>query len=426
MNFKLVIPPILALVIVAGWSGSDRYLISRLERENEELKAGLTIRSSGSEAAASSSTTKPSGKSGQFKKLAALMAEVRRTSTKLAMLRLEQQCKGMTTAELVSMLDEIHGLDVLDNGSAQLKFMLVQQLCLKAPKSALERFAGLSHKDRDEMVQTLTSAMKEWSPQDLKMADTWFNGEITNGKFDGTAIDGQNPLRDSFESGLLGAWISVDPAAAARLTALPENERGLAFWACTTKPIKEEDQLTFANLVRTLAPEKSRTATLADLAASVSSNSAGGRVIGKVSSDDFNDLPSDYTPVTEFLDRIKATPEERAATVEKCVLEKANSFLEGNLPIEKIETIRAWAMEQAPGLADKVTSALLWRKTSRGSSFSEMAEMATRYSEANGSDSLLIEFLSAEIPESSKGEARLLAEKITDSDRRQVVLDGMK
>ena len=83
-------------------------------------------------------------------------------------------------------------------------------------------------------------------------------------------------------------------------------------------------------------------------------------------------------------------------------------------------------MEQAPGLADKVTSALLWRKTSRGSSFSEMAEMATRYSEANGSDSLLIEFLSAKIPESSKGEARLLAEKITDSDRRQVVLDGMK
>ena len=427
MNAKLAIPPILALVIVAGWSGSDRYLISRLERENEELKAGLTIPSSGSEADASSSTTKTSGKSGQFKKLAALIAEVRRTDTKLAMLRLEQQCKGMTTEELVSMLDEIHGLDVLDNGSAQLKSMLVQQLCLKAPKSALERFAGLSHKDRDEMVHTLTSAMKEWSPQDLKMADTWFNGEITNGKFDGTAIDGQNPLRDSFESGLLGAWISVDPAAAAaRLTALPENERGLAFWACTARPIKEEDQLTFANLVRTLAPEKSRTATLADLAASVSSKSAGGRVIGKISSDDFNDLPSDYTPVTEFLDRIKATPEERAATVEKCVLEKANSFLEGNLPVEKIETIRAWAMEQAPGLADKVTSALLWRKTSRGSSFSEMAEMATRYSEANGSDSLLIEFLSAKIPESSKGEARLLAEKITDSDRRQVVLDGMK
>lgn len=433
MKFTLVVPPILALAVVMGWSGSERYSICMLEKESDALETRLTAHFSGSGSDASTSMQKLQSKltkknpPAHFKKLAALMAEVRRTGSKLAMMRLEQQCKDMTQEELISALDEIDGLDTPSGSSAQLKTLLFQELCQKDPESALARLADPSRSDRSEMAGTLASAMREWSPKDLAMAEAWFNEQITAGKFDSASLDGESQLRTNFEDALMGAWISSDPAAAAaRLKALPEDQRAKALWACAAKPINEEDQLAFANLVRTLAPEKSRISTLASLAFFLSSNSAATRVIGKPLADDRNDLPSDYTPVTDFFERIQATPEERAASVESCVLGKIGFLFNGHLPLEKIDTIRAWAMEQAPGVADKVTSELLWCKSFRGSTFSEVAEMATQYSSAADNDGILFEFLSHKVSESDKGEARLLAEKITDPERRQLVLDGLK
>jgi hypothetical protein len=433
MKFTLVVPPILALVVVIGWYGSERYSISILEKESDILEARLTAHFSGSESDVPTSMQKLQNKLTQknppahFKKLAALMAEVRRTGSKLKMMRLEQQCKDLTQEELISALDEIDGLDTPSGSSAQLKTLLFQELCQNAPESALARLADPSRSDRSEMAKTLASAMREWSPKDLAMAEVWFKEQIAAGKFDSTSLDGESQLQSNFEYALMGAWISCDPAAAAvRLKALTEDQRANVLLACATNPIKEEDQLAFANLVRTLAPENSRISPIASLACCLLSNSAKTRVIGKFLVGDRNDLPSDYTPVTEFFERIQATPEERAAGVEICVLEKIGFLFSGHLPLEKIDTIRAWAMEQAPGVADKVTSELLWCKSFSGSTFSEIAEMATQYSSAADNDGILFEFLSHKVSESDKGEARLLAEKITDPERRQLVLDGLK
>jgi hypothetical protein len=427
MKGKLALPPVLALIIVAGWSGSERYLISGMEEENAALKARLVVQAAGSDAVASSSMTKSPGQPSPCKKLAALMAEVRRTGSKLAMLQLEQQCKALSKEELISALDEMDGSNSLDTASAELNTLLFEQLCLKDSQSALARFADPSRSDRAEMLRTLESTMKEWSPDDLMMAEAWFGEQDSAGLFADKSLTGGNGLRGNFENALIGAWIAADPAtAAARLSALPADKRGDTLWSLAAKPVKEADQPAFANLVRKLAPEKSRTATLASLASTLASSSAEDRVIGNSIHADVNDLPSDYTAITDFLDRIQATPEEREASVKKCASSRVGFLSDGHVTRETIDVFRAWAMQQAPSVVDQVTSKLLWRQTARGATFSQVVEQVQQYRDASGTDQILIEFLSPGMPEAQAENARRYAEQISDPKLRQIILERLK
>ena len=424
MKVKLAILPVSALIVVAGWSGRGRYLISGLEKENSALKARVV---SSSAAEFSAINTKTSGQPSPCKKLVALMAEARRTGSKLAMLRLEQQYKALSKEEIISALDEIDGSNSLDTATAELKAQLFAQLCLKDPQSALARFEDPSRSDRAELLQTLSSTMKEWSPQDLTMAEAWFGEQDSAGLFDGKALHGEDSLRGNFEEALIGAWISADPAAAAaRLNALPADKRGDTLGSLAAKPMKEADQFAFANLVRTLAPEKTRTETLARLASTQASYSAMDRVIGHSINADANDLLSDYTAATDFLDRIQATPEEREASVKKCALSKISFLSDGHVTREKIDTFRAWALKQAPSVVDQVTSELLWQQIAFGSTFEQGIEQVEQYRDGSGTDDLLIEFFSADISQAQMENARRYAEQISDPKLRQTILERLK
>ena len=269
--------------------------------------------------------------------------------------------------------------------------------------------------------------MKEWSPDDLTMAEAWFGEQDSAGLFDGKALHGEDSLRGNFEEALIGAWISADPAtAAARLNALPADKRGETLGSLAAKPIKEADQLAFANLVRTLAPEKTRTETLASLASTLASYSAMDRVIGHSIYADASDLLSDYTAVTDFLDRIQATPKEREASVKKCALSRISFLSDGHVTREKIDTFRAWALKQAPSVVDQVTSELLWQQIAFGSTFEQGVEQVQQYREASGTDDLLIEFFSADISQAQMENAHRYAEQISDPKLRQTILERLK
>jgi hypothetical protein len=426
MKSILIVPPILALVSIIGWTGSERHSLAMLEKESDALQARLTSHSSTSMQISVDKLTQKNQPT-HFKKLAAMMTEALRSGSKLAMMHLEQQCKGMMKEELISALDEIDGMKTDEEWRDQLKSILFKQLCKKDLNSALTRFGDPSRSDRAEMCETLATAMKDWSKKDLMMTETWLDEQIAAGKFDSATWDGKNEVTDYLKASLLGAWLTIEPiTATARLNALPKDQRLFALRCYSSGSIEEKDQLTFANHVRTLLPEGDRAATLARFACRLGPEASWRRLLGKHESEDWYSLPSDYSPVSKFFDRIGATATERENCVERTVLAKFGVMPGPHFASEKIAALRAWATEQAPSKADNLTSKLLWYNTNTGSTFSQVAEQAVRYSDASGNDGLLFEFLSQKVPKTNKDEARLLAEKITDPARRQIVLDGLK
>jgi hypothetical protein len=119
------------------------------------------------------------------------------------------------------------------------------------------------------------------------------------------------------------------------------------------------------------------------------------------------------------------------ACVEKSALTKISllTFDWNTISREQIDTTRAWVMEQAPSVADKVTGIALMSSIKVGPhafTFAQAAELATQYSDESGNNGILIAFLSSRGWQFNKDEARLYAEKISDPERRQVVLDGLK
>ena len=423
---KLAIPPVLALIVLAGWAGGELHSLTELEKENDLLKARLVARTTGFEANTSAFATASADQPTSLKKLMALFTAAQRDGSHLAMLRLERQLKSMTKEELLSVLAEIDGLKTPLGPSQELMVKLFKELCQKDPKSALDRVPNTPRGSGGSVVVTLTSAMKEWPPKDLEMAEAWFKEATAAGKFDTSALNERGYMQWRLKSGLLGAWIAADPAiAAARLSAMPVGNRAEALSSACDWGFREQDQLTVAHLARTIVPEEGRE-VLADIADTIAVKSAMGRVIGKYTDGDANDLTGDFSAVTDFFDRIQATPEERAACVERCILRKANGRFDRKITSDKIESIRAWTLAQAPSVLDNVTSALLWHRAGQGLTFPQVAELASQYNRKSADDSLLIKFLSQKVPEGDKADARLLAEKINDPARRQTVLDGLK
>lgn len=421
---SLIISPMIALIVVGGWAGNEYYSLSELEKESKHLETRLATHTSGSETDPSS-ITKSSGQTTPFKKLMAMYVEAQRTGSRSAKSRFEQQCKALSKEELISALAEVDGLNTSFGTSLELLLTLFKELCHKDPRSALDRIPKTSAGMEGWVINTLTAAMKEWSPKDLEMAEAWIKETAAAGKFDIPSLGIDSRLRSKMEYALQTAWMSVDPATAAvRLGALSPGARSSAFCNATSWGVREQDQLHIANLMRNLGPENGRI-HLAIFAEDISINAVAERAIGIRDDADLNDLPGDFTAVTEFFDRIQATPEERAASVERCILEKANCSADRHITIAKIDNIRAWTLAQAPAVVNKVTSALLWHQAKHGSSFPQVAKLATKYCHQSGDDSLFVEFLSQEVPEGDKAEARLLAEKIADSERRQAVLNGL-
>ena len=137
-----------------------------------------------------------------------------------------------------------------------------------------------------------------------------------------------------------------------------------------------------------------------------------------------------YNKVTEHLNRIQATPAERAVCVEEaagCKIEQLSR--NHKVTREDIDAMRAWATSQAPGTTDKATGIALATSTRSFNKmeFSEAAALATQYHEASGNDEVLTGFLMACVPEDSfKEDARVLAAKIFDVKRREEILSRFK
>lgn len=421
LKLSSLIPPVIALALAGIWIGSQRQSISTLEHESALLQKHIAaVRSAGP--SSDPSHAKPAGpaKSAKdkepldWKKIAAQNAEMQQSGgmgDMRTMIRLQQRLQAMTKEELVAALDEIAALDLPEEYRTSLEQMLIGPLVLKDPELALSRFIDRLQDTRSGMGWQLSNAMQEWAKKDPAMATAWFDRQIAAGKFDSKALNGKSQTRIQFEGALVNVLLASDPEAASRrLGAMPEDQRGEVLGQFSFQQLKEDNQMAFATLVRDQVPEKDRAKTLAQQAS---------RLVGD----------EGYAKVTGFMDRIVATPAERAACVEQAAESRIQSLsYQKKVTREDLDTMREWTTTQSPDSTDSVTGKALATSLQGGHKldFAEASEMALHYRETSGNDDVLASFLDSWPARQNKDQARVLAEKITDEKRREEILKKLK
>lgn len=421
-----LIPPVVALVLVGGWIGTQRRALATLDRESALLRTHLAHAraAAGSDASPQAAKT-PNGKPAKdkepidWKKIAAQMGKMQRNKgvgDMRVMIHLHQRLQSMTQEELVAALDEIAKLDLPAGSRQKLEQLLVGPLVEKDPELALNRSAARLNDQRDGMSGQLANALGKWAENDPGKAAAWFDEQIAAGKFDSKTLDGKNPVRILFEGEMIRILVGSDPDAAdARLAKLPEDQWKAIFQGSSASKVKEQDQKAFTDMMRGRLSEQAKNSAIAMIASNVT--------------------PQGYPEVSAYLDRIAATPQERATSANTAawthMMQDANQRI---ITREDIDKMREWVTTQSPGIADATTGAVLAGAAGIRNgklSFADAAALALQYQASSGNDDVLGGFLNGLLTNggttsSHNAEARVLVGKLSDPKRRDEILGLFK
>lgn len=416
------LPPVLALAICGTWIGSQRRSIASLEQQSSLLRKEIEARKTGDAAGDSDGRSSPGKETKDkgpmdWKKIAAKLEEsgnsggIRDMRT---MMRLSQRLMSMNRDELAAALDEIASLDLPESTRAMLESMLIGPLIEKDPEFALTKFIDRINSEQGGVRWQLSRAFGEWAKKDPAAAAAWFDRQIAAGTFESKSLDGKSQQRMFFEGAIIGTLLASNPEAASRrIAALPDDQRRDVLQQYALNSLKEQDQLAYAKLVRQSLSEKEGQECIASFVSRAAYNS------------------DNYATLTEGMNRIEATPAERAACVEKAA-ENRFSRLSDDRKItgEDIEKLREWAKSQSPELADRATGKALANSLKRDgkTEYSEIAALAVHYHDASGSDDVLVPVLNdwQSRQKENKEQARLLVEKISDEKVRNQILKRLK
>jgi hypothetical protein len=273
------------------------------------------------------------------------------------------------------------------------------------------KFADRIQDESDGVCWQLAGALSEWAKRDLAAATAWFDQEITAGRFESKSLDGQSEVRLEFEAALLNQLLGSAPkAAAARLTALPEGQRRTALEQIDTAEMSLSGQQVYMDLLRKLVPQDERGDALSHL-------------ISEVVPD------GNYPKITQFLNLIQATPEERTVVTRAAVGNQLEE-ISGERAVTKsdLETMRTWLKQQAPTAVDRLTGEALGQAIQNGGDFdfTQAAALVSEYHQSSGNDDLITGFLTTATADGTNKQAIALAEKIKDSKRREEALANLK
>ncbi len=403
------IVPAIALVLVGTWGTYQHQSISSLEAASAVLKTHITS-ARATDPDSGSLRTRPVAPTSKtedmspldWKKIAGQLVEMQQSGDMRAMEVVGKRTESMSKEQLVAALGAISALDLPTESRERLEWWLIGSLVEKDPELGLTCCADRVQNDKSGMISLLCHHLGKWAENDPASATAWFDKQVDAGKFDSKSLDGVSRNRNEAEGILLRVLFCNDPAAAARrLSAMPESERTVALDASSLQSLGEKDQIAFAALVRSQAPEKDQAKLLA------------------------HQTYGDYAETARYMDRIAATPAERIV----CIQETANSQIRrisGRTKItrEDLETLREWTTAQAPASTDSVTGKALADMIANGSkqAFAAASEWVLLYNPTSGNDDVLTSFLSGIHPKDYKDEARALAEKITDPKFREEFL----
>lgn len=299
MNAKFYLLPAIALVLAGLWITPQRQSISKLRVATRSLQKHLAAARSTSLATDPSPATVMKEKPPlDWKKIALQLVEGKLGSgDNQALRRLEIRLESMSATELTAALDEVPALDLLAEPLAALEQKLIQLLVNRDPEVALTRYIDLFSRDSGRMSGYFSYAMEAWAEKDSAKASAWFDLQIAAGRFDSLSLDGISKTRNEFEGALIGVLLGSDPATAARrLSAMAVDQRAKVMEQGFVQQLEEKNQMAFATLVRSQLLEKEQ-----------------GQLFAKQAHKLMN--TEGQEAVTRFLDRIAATPAERAACI---------------------------------------------------------------------------------------------------------------
>jgi hypothetical protein len=413
-----IIPPAVALLLVGAWVVPQRRSMAVLETECDRLRTTIA-------AAEAPPTTRPdpletrrkiiewTKLGNQFQSNPMMSGGsilVVMPDTREAM-RFHQRMNAMSTGEIIAALDEIDALDLPPKVRENLEWTLLDSMARKDPAAALGVLESRGMIKSPLYENLISGTLKAWAHKDTASAISWFDQQIAAGTFKSKALDGVSSSRHSLESAFIRILLGSSPEAAARrLAALPEDQRGDVMHTYDMSSVPEEIHVAHAALIRAQVPAKDQAGTIASQMTNLVKR-------------------GDYSAATAYLDRISATPAERAASAMIAIRDmfpiNPNS---GKLSREDFDALREWVGAQAPDSVDQVTVEAL-AKGANGDhkiKFAAAADLAVEYSAQSGNDEVLAGFLTSNAARRNKTIARDLAAKISDETRRAEILNFLK
>lgn len=416
MKTRHVIPPAVALGLIGAWNLCQVREISSLETEEAVLRRKIDIAGSyqGGMAAILEGRKSPLETTDRidWQELSKAMrdSELNNGFGNLRdTLTLQRRLLAMSREELVAALDEIAALNLTDDARVALEAMIVDPLVKKDPRFALEKFENRIGSGM--LGWQLSMALRDWAKMDLKGASAWFDKQIAAGAFDSKSLDGKSVARLQFEAALLGPLLGSDYLTAGRrINALPADQRREVLEQLTFRDLGAVAQKAYATLVREFVPGEERAASFGHIATALVNNKG-------------------YDKVGDFLDAVKATPEERAATASQAAVSRFEVLgRQGELGVAKVDELRGWLVYQAKGEIDAITGRALAAAVQEGGKFDypDAAELVLHYNKQAKNDEVLVSFLQACDANTNLEKARELAEMVADPVRREEILAAMK
>ncbi len=422
MKATYLIPPVAALVLVGAWNAVQLRSISSLENNAVTLREKIaTALASGNFPAASSTANQPNEATASarkqfhdWKELSSRLVEMQNGgghSDLRAGVNFQQELAGMTKEEMTAALDEIAGLDLSAEARETLESLIIAPLIREDPQLALERFGDRIGSESSAIGWQLSTALRDWAKKDLAGATAWFDRQIADGKFDSKSLDGRSEERTRFEAALMQSLLSSDPnAASQRLADIPEDQRREVLEQIVFPDLGQQDQKTYAELVRQLVPQDERAGSFAHIASELVDDSGYGKV-------------------SNFLDAVQATPAERAAAASQTAESRLQSLgMDATVTRADVDSLREWLTRQAPGQVDSITGKAL-AEAAQGQGkfkFAEASQLVLQYQQISGGDDVLVAFLQSYSARSNLEEAIHMADLIADEKRRAKILNQLK
>lgn len=316
----------------------------------------------------------------------------------------EKQLNGMDAKELAATGDAISTLNLPEKEKWVMASLVVDALFEKSPELTFRQFFGIYKYD-----QAFLGFWENWCGTDPVAATAWFDEQIEAGKFEPTRLDGSGGCRTIFEESLVKALLLSDPTAAVkRIEAVPKERWKTLLQSCSFPARNESGQKEWASLIRNHLSEVDS--------------------LNKIVEGTPLFVKSGYFPkVADFIDRIEATPEERSACVRKATGRWAfYTSINGSVTIEGIESLRAWADSQVPGISQDLTQQVVSSMLTPGSSkmsLENIKMIAAHYQGLEGGDELIAKALDYCLGVAHNKEfVRSIAAVIKNGERRVQIL----
>ena len=317
--------------------------------------------------------------------------------------------KAMGNEELVTKIEEIMALDLEEKIRWNLINEFLRPLIDQDAELALRRLFGkLGKGDR-----SLSGAWMAWSKKDIRAATAWFDEQIAAGTVDPKRLDGSDGCRAQFEGQLVRLLLACDPAAATRrVENLHPDLRDDIISQCVPKA-DDPTRKAWADLVRSQLPEKDGLEMIASYVPPWVQN-------------------GDFSKVMAYMDKIAATPAERSACVKHTIENwtRQTSFT-NEVTVEGIESLRAWADGQEPGLSNNLSRDAIrdmLRKNHESETTLEMVEsIVAHYQAMEGGDEVLAQALEHSMDGNHKKDyVSALAARLPDEERRAKILKKLE